>query len=150
MSWDKFWAQLYAGNRLTKIWLGPEKDWALNLIWWHANSQPTYRLSHRSFCKNRSPNDTLWGGNLSSGWSFSTICTISVLKKCRMKTPVYTFSKQFSVSRMGCIVRHRTRNGRHVFQWWRHQIVTGEFPAQRVSNAELWCFLWSVPEQTVE
>ena len=43
--------------------------------------------------------------------------------------------------------------------WWRHQMeifsallalcagnspMTGEFPAQRASNAELWCFLWSV------
>ena len=49
--------------------------------------------------------------------------------------------------------------------WWRHQMetlsallalcagnspVTGEFPAQRASNAELWCFLWSEPEQIVE
>ena len=44
--------------------------------------------------------------------------------------------------------------------WWRHQMdaistllalsvgnspVTGEFPSQRASDAELWCFLWSSP-----
>ena len=49
--------------------------------------------------------------------------------------------------------------------WWRHQMETfsallaicagnspvpGEFPAQRAGDAELWCFLWSVPERTVE
>ena len=27
---------------------------------------------------------------------------------------------------------------------------TGEFPAQMASNVKLWCFLWSVPEQTNE
>ena len=27
-------------------------------------------------------------------------------------------------------------------------LVTGEFT--KASNAELWCFLWSVPEQTAE
>ena len=51
------------------------------------------------------------------------------------------------------------------FSWWRHQMekkisallslcagntpVTGEFPAQRASNAELWCFFLSAPEWTV-
>ena len=45
--------------------------------------------------------------------------------------------------------------------WWRHQMetfstllaicagnsqVTGEFPAQMASDAELWCFLWSTSE----
>ena len=49
--------------------------------------------------------------------------------------------------------------------WWRHQMeafsallalcalnspVTGEFPPTKASDAELWCFLWSTPEQTVE
>ena len=49
--------------------------------------------------------------------------------------------------------------------WWRHQmetfstllalctgnsLVTGEFPAQRASKVELWCFIWSASEQTVE
>ena len=29
-------------------------------------------------------------------------------------------------------------------------LVTGEFPSQKASEAELWCFLWSVPEQMVE
>ena len=29
-------------------------------------------------------------------------------------------------------------------------LVTGEFPSQKASDAELWCFLWSVPEQTVD
>ena len=44
--------------------------------------------------------------------------------------------------------------------WWRHQMetfsallalymgnspVTGEFPSQRASDAELWCFIWSGP-----
>ena len=28
--------------------------------------------------------------------------------------------------------------------------VTAEFPAPRASDAALWCFLWSAPEQTVE
>ena len=28
--------------------------------------------------------------------------------------------------------------------------VTGEFPAQRASDAEHWCFLWYAPEQPVE
>ena len=28
--------------------------------------------------------------------------------------------------------------------------VTGEFPHTKASDAELWCFLWSTPEQTVE
>ena len=28
--------------------------------------------------------------------------------------------------------------------------ATGGFPSQRASDAELWCFLWSAPEQTVE
>ena len=47
-----------------------------------------------------------------------------------------------------------------VQSWWRHQmetfsallalcagnsLVTGEFPSQRASDAELWCFLWSAP-----
>ena len=50
--------------------------------------------------------------------------------------------------------------GQNTQSWWRHQIeafsalltlcagnspVTGEFPAQRDSDAELWCFLWSAP-----
>ena len=26
--------------------------------------------------------------------------------------------------------------------------VIGEFPAQKASDAELWCFLWFAPEQT--
>ena len=49
--------------------------------------------------------------------------------------------------------------------WWRHQMetfsallaicagnspVTGEFPSQKASDAELWYFLWSAPEWTVE
>ena len=47
-----------------------------------------------------------------------------------------------------------------IISWWRHQMetfsallaicagnspVTGEFPSQMASNAELWCFLWSAP-----
>ena len=28
--------------------------------------------------------------------------------------------------------------------------VTGEFPLTKASDAELWCFCWSAPEQTVE
>ena len=28
--------------------------------------------------------------------------------------------------------------------------VTGDIPRTNVSDAELWCFLWSAPEQTVE
>ena len=28
--------------------------------------------------------------------------------------------------------------------------VTGPFPLTKASDAELWCFLWSAPEQTVE
>ena len=49
-------------------------------------------------------------------------------------------------------------------QWWRHPMetfsallvlcegnppVTDEFPITTASQAELWCFLWSTPEQTV-
>ena len=30
------------------------------------------------------------------------------------------------------------------------QPVTGEFPSQRISNVELWCFLWCWHEQAVE
>ena len=38
-----------------------------------------------------------------------------------------------------------------VFIWWRHQMEMYESPSQRpASDAELWCSLWSVPEQTVE
>ena len=54
-----------------------------------------------------------------------------------------------------------------LWSWWRHQMETfnifrvngplcGEFtghrwiPLTRASDAELWCFLWSAPEQTVE
>ena len=48
---------------------------------------------------------------------------------------------------------------------WRHQMeaisallalcegnppATGGFPFTKASDAELWCFLWSAPEQTVE
>ena len=48
--------------------------------------------------------------------------------------------------------------------WWRHQMetfsallalregnppVTGGIPLTNASDADLWCFLWSVPEQTV-
>ena len=37
---------------------------------------------------------------------------------------------------------------------WKHfprhwPFVIGELPAQKVSDAELWCFLWSAPEPTV-
>ena len=28
--------------------------------------------------------------------------------------------------------------------------VTGGFPSQKTSGAELWCFIWSAPEQTAE
>ena len=28
--------------------------------------------------------------------------------------------------------------------------VTGEFSAQKASEAELWCHIWSAPKQTVE
>ena len=51
--------------------------------------------------------------------------------------------------------------------WWRHScldetfssslalcegnpLVTGGFPPTKASDAEIWCFLWSVAEQTVE
>ena len=41
--------------------------------------------------------------------------------------------------------------------WWRHQmekisvlLATSEFPSQKASDAELWCFLWYAPEQTAE
>ena len=50
--------------------------------------------------------------------------------------------------------------------WWHHQTetlssallalcegnppVTGGFPSPKASDAELWCFLWYAPEQTVE
>ena len=49
-----------------------------------------------------------------------------------------------------------------VVTWWRHQMeilsallalcegnpfVTGGFPSQWASDAELWCFLWSTPEK---
>ena len=52
-----------------------------------------------------------------------------------------------------------------IYTWWSHQMetfsallalcvanspVTGEFPSQRASGAELWCFLWSAHEKTVE
>ena len=30
--------------------------------------------------------------------------------------------------------------------WAGNSPVTGEFPAQRASDTELWCFLWSAPE----
>ena len=48
--------------------------------------------------------------------------------------------------------------------WWRHQMetfstllalyegnspVTDEFPSTKANDAELWCFLWSAPEQKV-
>ena len=51
------------------------------------------------------------------------------------------------------------------FSWWRHQIetfsvlldlsdgnspVTSGFPLTKARDTELWCFLWSAPEQTVE
>ena len=54
--------------------------------------------------------------------------------------------------------------GVHNKAWWRHQMetffcvtgplggdppVTGGFPSPRACDAELWCFLWSAPEQTV-
>ena len=29
-------------------------------------------------------------------------------------------------------------------------VVTGEFPLKKASDSELWCFIWSAPEQTVE
>ena len=28
--------------------------------------------------------------------------------------------------------------------------VTRDFSSERASDAELWCFLWSAPEQTIE
>ena len=49
----------------------------------------------------------------------------------------------------------------YLWSWWRHQMetfstllaicvgnspVTGEFPTQMASNAELWCYLWSASE----
>ena len=46
-----------------------------------------------------------------------------------------------------------------VVTWWHYKMimfsaslafVTGGFPSQKANNADLWCFLWSAPEQTVE
>ena len=40
------------------------------------------------------------------------------------------------------------------FSWWRHQMGTFSgyrwIPRTKASDAELWCFLWSASEQTVE
>ena len=62
------------------------------------------------------------------------------------------------------IIQHekgRNNNVWFTISCWRHQTetfsallaiyagnspVTGEFPAQKASDAELWCFLWSAPE----
>ena len=33
-------------------------------------------------------------------------------------------------------------SGEYTSHWW--------IPLQKASDAELWCFLWSAPEQTVE
>ena len=53
-------------------------------------------------------------------------------------------------------------NQKILLSWWRHQMetfsallaicagnspVTGEFPAQKASDAKLWCFLWFGPEK---
>ena len=36
---------------------------------------------------------------------------------------------------------------KHFPRYW--PFVTGEFPAQKASDAEFWCFLWSAPEKVV-
>ena len=52
----------------------------------------------------------------------------------------------------------------YMHAWWHHQLeifrvtgpLCGEFPGHqwipltKASDAELWCFLWSAPEQTVK
>ena len=63
-------------------------------------------------------------------------------------------------------VEVRTWTNNHLSRtWWRHQMeafsallalcagnspVTGEFPHTKASDAELWCFLWSTPEWTID
>ena len=48
-----------------------------------------------------------------------------------------------------------------IFLWWRHEMESFSallalsachrwIPLTKASNAELWCFLWSAPEQTLE
>ena len=49
----------------------------------------------------------------------------------------------------------RASDGENVSLWWRHHIHgvvswRGVVPLKKASYAELWCFLWSAPEQTVE
>ena len=70
-------------------------------------------------------------------------------------------ASEYGPEENGAISRMMTTN----LSGWRHQMetlsallaicagnspVTDEFPAQRASDVELWCFLWSVPEETVE
>ena len=74
----------------------------------------------------------------------------SVRSCCNSKCVIW--SKYF------CILVHATGPG---WSWWHHQMEPfsallalccreftgpGKFPAQRASDAELWCFLWSAPE----
>ena len=79
-------------------------------------------------------------------YEYIMICTFSV-KKMHLKM-LSAKCRQFC-SRLD-VQKHT---------WWRHQIETfsallalceGNIPPTKASDAGLWCFLWSAPEQTVE
>ena len=56
------------------------------------------------------------------------------------------------------VMRGTTHAFHPVYTWWRHQMETFStllaghrwIPLTKASDAELWCFLWSSPEQTSE
>ena len=76
---------------------------------------------------------------------------------------LFSFKRRIIIDLLGLL---RTIVGGQVWvTWWRHEMktfsallaicagnspVTGEFPRKKASDAELWCFLWSSPESTVE
>ena len=49
------------------------------------------------------------------------------------------------------LISNNCRPKLSAYPWWRHQIYQSPVDShKKASDAELWCFLWSAPEQTVE
>ena len=101
---------------------------------------------------------TLWGVVT---WSRHFI----LIPLCWCDIPLWSLASWSVEKTINVCNIYMKRDHRLYYTWWRHQMetfsawlaicagnspVSPEFPAQKASDAELWCFLWSAPEWTVE
>ena len=106
-------------------------------------------------CLNKRLNEQSWG------WWFETP-SCSLWRHCNVINLFLALGGHcYRLSR----IHWRTNDWGSKRTWWRHQmetfsvflalcgmnpLVTGGFPVTKASDADLWCVLWSAPEQPME